>query len=269
MAGDLMSFKDVTVKEIENGTYMLTDLFNDHFYLLVGKQKALLIDGGIGNLSVPRLIREMTDKPVVHALTHGHLDHLGCVGMFKETYISYKDISLFQRHIQNRLIKRKFIEAKFLKYGNELSEAEKKGYTEALLEQETETVLLDLPDQFDLGERIVKVISVPGHTQGSTVFYDECSEYLFSGDSICDMGILLHFEESCSVEEYASALKDLKQYPLTGIGNGHHRGLIGPEYLSKYLALCAIVLDSDRSQDVYHYEDISIRTGPRQSSTFL
>ena len=48
-------------------------------FLLVGGEKALSLDGGIGVGSVRGLCESITDLPVEHVLTHTHWDHVGAV----------------------------------------------------------------------------------------------------------------------------------------------------------------------------------------------
>lgn len=67
------------IRQIYKDTYAILDkTFGAHsvyMYLLVGNEKALLIDSDYGMLDLPQVVREITDKPVICACTHGHLDH--------------------------------------------------------------------------------------------------------------------------------------------------------------------------------------------------
>src|ERR1700724_936130 len=45
--------------------------------LIVGPEKAVLIDTGCGIGNLRRAVAEVTDKPVMVINTHTHLDHLG------------------------------------------------------------------------------------------------------------------------------------------------------------------------------------------------
>ena len=44
-------------------------------YLLIGNERALLIDSGYGKIDLKGIVARLTDKPVTLMLTHGHLDH--------------------------------------------------------------------------------------------------------------------------------------------------------------------------------------------------
>ena len=72
------------VTEIAPKTWCLSEFRLVNAFLLEGKNKAALIDTGcrIGNLK--NIVRELTEKPLVILMTHGHFDHLGGIGQFEE-----------------------------------------------------------------------------------------------------------------------------------------------------------------------------------------
>ena len=67
------------VIEFAPGTYQISEAARWNMFLLVGEEKALSLDGGIGVGSVRRLCESITDLPVEHVLTHTHWDHVGAV----------------------------------------------------------------------------------------------------------------------------------------------------------------------------------------------
>jgi glyoxylase-like metal-dependent hydrolase (beta-lactamase superfamily II) len=64
--------------------------------LLIGQQKALLIDTGCGIGDLRRAVQEVTDKPVTVINTHTHSDHLGSNGQFDE-------IAMFDHALSRRV----------------------------------------------------------------------------------------------------------------------------------------------------------------------
>ena len=66
------------------------------------------------------------------------------------------------------------------------------------------------PITLDLGGRTLQIIHTPGHTQGSICILDVERRWLFSGDTICDEGVLLHFDHSCSVAVFKQSVEKLK-----------------------------------------------------------
>src|SRR6266550_9212315 len=52
--------------------------------LMIGQERAILVDTGCGIGNVCKAVSELTDKPVTVINTHTHLDHLGSNHQFDE-----------------------------------------------------------------------------------------------------------------------------------------------------------------------------------------
>lgn len=257
------SYKDeLKIKSIAQNTWMITDFFNDHMYLLEGTKEALLIDTGIGSLTLSNRIREITDKPLRVALSHGHVDHIGataiCGSCREQTvYLSQEDFSLYKEH-SNPEYKRAFLEEKSKRYGTMLTEHEKAEYLAGLISLKPCEHLRPLPDRFELGDRTVRILSTPGHTMGSVCFWDEKTHILFSGDTVCNLCVLLTFKDSAPLEVFLSSLKKLSSYPVDRVYCGHHCGQVSADSINRYISLCRHVLSIPKQErrGQYCYGDI-------------
>lgn len=74
--------------------------------------------------------------------------------------------------------------------------------------------------QIDLGGRIVDVIPTPGHEPAHVIFYDESTALLFSGDFLLP-GRLLIEDDAAYRESAARAIAFLANRPVTHILGGH------------------------------------------------
>ena len=63
-----------------------------------GSDKALLIDSGFGMLDLNSIIRKLTDKPVICACTHGHLDHAMGAAQFEKAYMHSAETDVYKKH---------------------------------------------------------------------------------------------------------------------------------------------------------------------------
>lgn len=154
--------------EIE--TRFLTKFTN--LYLIIGINKALLIDTGTGLYPLKPIIKKLIGaKELIVINTHSHFDHRGGNEEFDEIYIHESelgnasmifDISFLKDSPKTRV---KLFEKRNFKYN-------------------PPHTLHPLKDghEFDLGELTVKVIHTPGHSVGSISLLTNQKE-LFTGDS--------------------------------------------------------------------------------------
>lgn len=120
-----------------------------NMYLVVGNEKALLIDtGNPGNIS-PEEIKALTSLPLLVVNTHAHPDHSGSNNAFGKVYVHEADLQDCKRYSGGDV---------------ELVPI-KDGYV------------------FDLGGKKLEVIEVRGHTPGSICLLDAQDKILFGGDT--------------------------------------------------------------------------------------
>ena len=83
---------------------------NVYTTLIIGEEKALLIDTGYGFGELAGFVRTLTDKPLEVVLTHGHTDHCGGNSQFPMVYMNMMDVPtyLWYEATQKTLIVEKF-----------------------------------------------------------------------------------------------------------------------------------------------------------------
>ena len=147
-------------KEIGPGLFMLLDFDDTKLYLVIGSERALLVDAGLGSGDLRGFVEaRIGARPLEVVITHGHPDHIACMGQFQgryPVYMHHADLPLVQRFIQQR------------HYAIDPAQ------------------IIDLHEGFvfDLGDRAFKVFEVPGHSAGSVVLFDEASGLLLAGDAV-------------------------------------------------------------------------------------
>ena len=84
------------VCEVAKDTYII-DMFGEQSpALLVGTEKALLIDTACGDYDLAGLVQKLTDKPLTVVLTHGHGDHAGGAFQFETVWCHPLDHTMVQ-----------------------------------------------------------------------------------------------------------------------------------------------------------------------------
>lgn len=138
------------------GTYILrqslcTTFEGPFLYLFIGATKALLVDTGTGGVDlrgeVTKLLAGKTVQLVV-AHSHSHGDHVGGDNPFKgqpsTTVVG----------------------------------------TQATAVKQFFGIVGDAPAAFDLGGRVVDVLSIPGHQSAHVAYYDHATKLLLTGDTL-------------------------------------------------------------------------------------
>jgi glyoxylase-like metal-dependent hydrolase (beta-lactamase superfamily II) len=236
------------IKEITKDTYIIFDDmagFKVYSYLLVGEEKALLIDTGYGKRPFKDIVKGITDKPLIIVNTHGHLDHIAGNDQFESVYLHPADNDVYHLNTDKAYIT-DLIRKTLFALPRALRES---GIINKLIDRyasHKRVEILPTPEVFELGNRPIKVIETPGHTVGSICLMDEKNKILFSGDTICDKMILLYFEYSAPVRVFYESVKKLQNLKNEGAFNiiypAHHKYPLPPLYVDDYAVLCDAVL---------------------------
>lgn len=146
-------------------------------YLVEGRERALLIDTGMGIGNLRSLISELTPLPVVVVNTHTHPDHVGSNWQFETIY--NLDTEYSRRSAKGSTVVRDEIEPGKI-CGALPRDFDKTTY--ATRPWHTSRWLHD-GDTIDLGGRSLKVLATPGHSPDSIALFDAHNGLLFTGDT--------------------------------------------------------------------------------------
>ena len=172
-----------------------------HEYLVLGSEKAALIDTGIGFADLKAEVEKLTSLPVLVLNTHGHPDHAGGNAQFDAVMIHPDDIATAESMATKEF---RIEDAAPMLHGEhpELMEKLQPTFTGSWLP-------LTDRQEIDLGGRTLTVFFTPGHTKGSVMYYEAATGFLFAGDTVQPNVNI--------VEPVAATAEDLKD-ALTSIG---------------------------------------------------
>lgn len=136
-------------------------------YLIIGDERALLIDAGPGVRDIRPVVKSITNLPFTLINTHFHFDHMGNGFVFPHQAII--DLPHIRDRIKEGVFKPTVLEHLGKPEGYELPSLS----TEEWVKPNS---------TIDLGKRKVDVIYTPGHTVESISIYDRTSNILFTGD---------------------------------------------------------------------------------------
>lgn len=157
------------------------DDFGAIIWLIVGSEKALLIDTAYGTADIKKEARKITDKPLIVTNTHVHHDHVSGDAQFKEIFAPAKDIFLFKK----------------------LKKAFKSKFTIP-----EKIIPIQEGHIFDLGDTKIEAIHLPGHTPGSFGFLYPKARAFFCGDAISPE-MWLHLGHSESMEIFQKSMQKI------------------------------------------------------------
>jgi glyoxylase-like metal-dependent hydrolase (beta-lactamase superfamily II) len=171
-------------------------------YLIVGEEKAVLVDGGTGIGKLDRLVEELTDRPYFLLLTHTHNDHIGGCKDF-DVIAVYDDVMSWESSAKG-LGKEKMGE--MIEPGAVIKPfPEDFNPDNFFAPPYFVTRWLKEGDTVDLGGRRIEIIHTPGHSSNHICLLDRDARYLFTGDIYYTGGVTSYlpggnhdeFVESC------------------------------------------------------------------------
>ena len=236
-----MKFK-AKIVPIDENTWCIEEMLGMVYaFLLAGTKRAVLIDTGFGTCDYKAIVTSLTKLPVMVINTHGHLDHVSQNYAFDKVCLHADDEPVFHEHtdaaVRLGYIRMLLDEAKAPSFigRSRLFKAYTKNVVE--LPEKDNRVHVSDGDEIDLGERTLKIIHTPGHTRGSIMILDKEKRYLFSGDMLCDEGILLHFDHSTKVSAFLETMEKLKGMAdqWDKIFPSHHIYPIDSSYIEEYI----------------------------------
>ena len=224
--------------KIDRNIFRIRNGVGDLMYLVEGKNRAALIDTGVGVGDLKKYVETLTDKPLIVLLTHGHVDHASGSAQFEEVYMNHKDDELFKEHT---------------------SLETRKGYVgmnpdfaKSLTDSDFQPI--DFPSRFknlsdgmtfDLGGIHLDIFEIPGHTQGMTGILFRENRALLTGDG-ANMFTFLFSKETLGLKSYQKSLKRLKKSTAKKFEKmycSHGSGDLTVDYLDRLLEDCNLIFD--------------------------
>lgn len=214
--------------EVMPGLWQIRDYDDTNMYLVKGQNGAILFDAGMGNGQLRVLVHEIIgDMPLTVCITHGHPDHVAAMGQFEDAY------DVYMSHLDLPMVR---------------------SFGERLGMQFDLSDILDLHEGmvFDLGDWRFEVLHVPGHSQGSMVFYDAQRRLLIAGDAFgsntptVPHALWMQIPSASPIDYYLSALHRydaVMRGRVDMIYGGHNDGPLNETYLASLIQLVQDVVD--------------------------
>ena len=228
-------------------------------YLVIGSQKALLFDTGMGIGNIKAVVEGLTELPVSVVNSHTHNDHVGDNWRFPDVYGMP---TAFTRTNAN---------GSTADAQAELAPGQVCGTLPAGFDAKSYRTRafhishwLKDGDKINLGDRTLEVISTPGHTPDSIALLDQRNGLLFTGDTFY-LGPIYLYRPETDLDAYVLSVKRLAELTprLQLLLPAHNVPVAQPEYLPRVLDAIQQVRHgqskpvSRDGQSAYMFQDFS------------
>jgi glyoxylase-like metal-dependent hydrolase (beta-lactamase superfamily II) len=217
------------VRSLEPGVFLIAEPGHVNSFLVVGDDRAVLLDTGLGVADIRAVAEGLSGKPLSVVNTHYHFDHTGGNRQFDQIAIHRDGADLLAQPAPEGLAQgymdytRRMISAWpgykelddsyfHLVTADTLIRPLPPGFDPQAysVEPSTATQLLDDGDEIDLGGRVLRVMHTPGHSPDSICLLDEHNGLLFGGDTINTGPIYAQLEGS-DVTAFAASTRRLAE----------------------------------------------------------
>lgn len=195
-----------------------------------GRDRDLLIDTGLGVVSLREAAADLLDRPITAVLTHSHFDHIGGAHEFSERIAHVSEWDELAEPLGFQGLTAESLGSELVAQLRAAGHAVPDQLLHALPSADFDVTLyrvrsapltaaVDDGDLLDLGDRSFEVLHVPGHSPGSIALWESATQTLFSGDAVYD-GPLLDQLPGSSIAEYERTLRRLLQLDVRVIHPG-------------------------------------------------
>ncbi len=203
--------------------------------LIIGRERAALIDTGCGIGDLRKAVKAVTDKPVVVINTHTHPDHLG-------SNYQFGDVAMFDHPLAHRVAEKGVphqtmqneILAEKLVIKPWPQDFDPNGFC---LPPFRVSRWLRPGDRIDLGDRDLFVIHTPGEAADHICLLDRTDRLLFCGDILLHGPVWTHLEGG-NLNDLVMSYRTLMGYfdDFDHLMPSHNEPWLGKELLPASLA---------------------------------
>ncbi len=190
-----------------------------------GRDHDLLVDSGMGVVSLRSWVPEVTERPVLAVASHTHFDHIGCHHEFEERLVHPAEAELLAAPGRKETLADPYVTDDIFTC---LPPCPYRSESYAVTPAPA-TRLIEEGHVLDLGDRHFSVLHMPGHSPGGIALFEEATGTLFSGDILYD-GPLIEDCYHSDPNDYLASMERLLTLPVRQVHGGHFPSFDGARY---------------------------------------
>ncbi len=194
------------VAEVEPGIFRIGEPLHDEdvkSYLVVGEDRAVLIDTGMGVGDLRAVVEDLTDRPITVVNSHAHWDHIGANWRFADISIHRAEAERLRRGVGPEKMRQAFADEHLR--GALPAGTDRDNLT---IPPSRATTLLEGGELIELGGRRLEVVHAPGHSPGGIVLLDRDNGVLFSTDVAYPGALYCQFADA-NLDDYRRTMRRL------------------------------------------------------------
>ncbi len=195
----------------------IKEYYRCNIWHVEGRDRNMLVDSGMGIVSLREQIPFLTDKPCLAVASHTHFDHIGAHHEFEHRLVHRLEADIIADPTRESTLTDVYVSDDMF---TELPPAPYQS-AEYAVRKAPATRLLEDGDTIDLGDRQFLVLHTPGHSPGGIALFEHHTGILFSGDVVYDGELIEDNYHSDATDYYRSMVK-LLDLPVTVVHAGHY-----------------------------------------------
>ncbi len=235
------------VYEVGENVYAIAEPYNFQeviSYLILGTEKALLFDSGMGLDSISTVVKELTNLPITVINSHTHYDHIGSNHEFDNILALNSDYTKnwAENGWNHELVKQEVTTEAFclqMLPNTDTANYHVKPFAISEFIKDGHVI--------DLGQRKIEIISVPGHTPDAMALFDRESGYLWTGDTFYEATIWLFFDGT-DLDAYEESIRRLAALSpiLKKVFPAHNTPIAAPIRLKEFVEAFEQILNGNK-----------------------
>ena len=190
--------------------------FRCNIWHVRGRDCDMLVDSGMGVVSLRDHVRLVCERPLLAVASHAHFDHIGGHHEFTERAVHAAEAEILAYPSRRNTVADNWVSDEMF----EILPTPNYRAADYEVQPAPATRLLREGDVVDLGDRHFEVIHLPGHSPGSIALWEQASGILFSGDVVYD-GELLDNAYHSNTDHYLASMERLREIPVRTVHAGH------------------------------------------------
>ena len=203
----------------------IQEFYRCNIWHVRGRDRDMLVDSGMGVLSLREWVPMVTERPLDAVASHTHFDHIGCHHEFPCRLCHAAEAEILAHANRDNTLAGKYVSDDIF---HQLPPEPYQSATYTVKGAPAARLLHD-GDIIDLGDRHFEVIHTPGHSPGGIALWEAATGVLISGDIVYD-GPLIEGTTDEEAAQYIASMKRLLDLPARVVHGGHFPSYSGARH---------------------------------------